>query len=105
MSVSTAQTEMVAIVSRWLEGKVSTEAFETAYWQTRRRLLEQTPEAFTGRFGAAMDKIDGAVDSYSDDERVLYSIREPQMRNEVIAAMDRLRAEASELFEDVAPSG
>jgi hypothetical protein len=105
MTISTAQREMVAIVQRWLEGSVSIDSFETAYWQTRRNLLEQTPEAFGGPFGVAMDKIDGAVDSYSDDERVLYSIREPQMRGEVVAAMNRLRTEAAELFGDAAPSG
>jgi hypothetical protein len=105
MSTSTAQREMLAIVRRWLDGSVSTDSFETAYWQTRRTLIEETPEAFVGPFGVAMDKIDGAVDAYSDDELVLHAIREPQARAEVAAAMNRLRTEAPELFDEAAASG
>ena len=100
MSISNTQREMVAVVRRWLAGDSSISAFESNYWTTRSRLLNETPEAFTGVFGKAMSDIDVAVDAYSDDERVLYSIREPQLRNEVAAAMDRLRAEAAALFQD-----
>jgi hypothetical protein len=100
MSISSAQREMVAIVRRWLVGDSSITAFESDYWATRRRLLDETSEAFTGVFGQAMSDIDVAVDAYSDDERVLYSIREPQLRDEVVAAMDRLRAQVPILFED-----
>jgi hypothetical protein len=100
MSIAEAQREMVAIVSRWLARGSSITAFESDYWTTRRRLLNEVPEAFTGVFGDAMSDIDVTVDAYSDDELVLGSIREPQMREEVVAAMDRLRAGAADLFKD-----
>ncbi len=100
MPTSTAQREMVALVRQWLSGSRSTTEFEADYWATRRQLLNATPGAFLGVFGEAMSDIDVAVDAYSDDERVLHSIREPQMRDEVVAAMSRLRAGAPELFED-----
>jgi hypothetical protein len=105
MSIAEAQREMVAIVSRWLARGSSITAFESDYWTTRRRLLNEVPEAFTGVFGDSMSDIDVAVDAYSDDELVLGSIREPQMRDEVVAAMDRLRAEAPDLFQEPEPAG
>jgi hypothetical protein len=104
-SIADAQREMVTIVSRWLAGASSITAFESDYWTTRRRLLNEVPEAFTGVFGDSMSDIDVAVDAYSDDELVLGSIREPQMRDEVVAAMDRLRAEAPDLFQEPEPAG
>jgi hypothetical protein len=91
---------MIALVNDYLGGGSAAIAFTSAYWQTRDRTLDETPDAFSGPFGAAMDKIDGATDAYSDDERVLHSIREPQMRDEVRDAMDHLRIEAPDLFED-----
>jgi hypothetical protein len=104
MSISNAQREMVAVVMRWFSGDASISAFESDYWTTRRRLLNETPEAFTGVFGSAMSDIDVAVDAYSDDESVLHSIRKPQMRADVEAALGRLRGEAPDLFEDTTPA-
>jgi hypothetical protein len=91
---------MITLVNDYLDGGSTARAFASAYWLTRDRTIDESRDAFIGPFGVAMDKIDGATDAYSDDELVLHSIREPQMRHEVQAAMDHLRSEAPELFED-----
>jgi hypothetical protein len=89
-----AQRAMATKVADWLGGHVPTEQFLSEYWQTRRELLNTNWRAFEGAFGEEMSSVDTAVDSYRSGDRSDLEIDEQQLRQELLAAMERLRKRA-----------